>query len=70
MDDAWSCMQAGIVNVLCQGGKKKGLWKSIIAKISVTDAEGKVKANHREVTKEGEEIPAVCLMFRDGLKTL
>ena len=46
LDDAWSCMQAGIVNVLCQGGKKKGTWKPIIAEFSVTDAEGKVKAGH------------------------
>ena len=70
LDDAWSCMQAGIVNVLCQGGRKKGLWKPIIADFSVTDAEGKVKAGHRRITKEGEEIPAVCLMFGDVLKVL
>ena len=63
-------MQVGIGNVLCKGGKKKGLWKPIIAKFSVTDAEGKVKSYHRRVTKEDEEIPAVCLTFRDDLKTL
>ena len=44
LDDACSCMQAGIVNVLCQGGRRNGLWKPIIADFSVTDAEGNVKA--------------------------
>ena len=51
------------MNVLCQEGRKKGLWKPIIAEFSVTDAEGKVKASHRRKMKEGEEIPAVCLML-------
>ena len=70
LNDAWACMQAGIVNVLCQGGKLKGLWKPVIAKFSVTDAEGKVKQGHRRVMKESDEIPAVCLLFREDLKKL
>ena len=36
----------------------------------MTDAEGKVKAGHRRIMKEDDEIPAVCLMFRDDLKNL
>jgi hypothetical protein len=70
LNDAWACMQAGIVNVLCQGGKLKGLWKPVIAKFSVIDVEGKVQQGHRRVMKESDEIPAVCLLFREDLKKL
>ena len=70
LNDAWACIQAGIVNILCQGGKLKGLWKPVIAKFSVTDADGKVKQGHRRMMKESDKIPDVCLQFREDLKKL
>ena len=65
---AWSCMQAGIVNVLCKCEEAEKNWKPVIAAFSITDEEGKVKLKHKRHMKATEKIPEAMEAFRADLK--
>ena len=67
---AWSCMQAGIVNVLCKYEEAERNWKPVIAAFSITDEEGKVKLKHKSHMKATEKIPEAMESFRADLKQL
>ena len=67
---AWSCIQEGLVNVLCRCEEIEKNWKPVVAEFSITDEKGKVKTMHKRLMKETQKIPEVMEMFRGDLKQL